>query len=86
MNAKFFQRACAAALLIAIPVLTAVRADAGEENEWRQGLSLYGDLKYKPDFKHFDYVNPNAPKGGIVRQVAIGTFDNFNPGGRGRER
>jgi len=67
------------ALLFAIPVLTAVRADAGEENEWRQGLSLYGDLKYKPDFKHFDYVNPNAPKGGIVRQVAIGTFDNFNP-------
>jgi microcin C transport system substrate-binding protein len=32
----------------------------------------------KPDFKHFDYVNPNAPKGGSVRQLAIGTFDNFN--------
>jgi microcin C transport system substrate-binding protein len=76
---RSFQRACAVALLFAIPVLTAVRADAGEENEWRQGLSLYGDLKYKPDFKHFDYVNPNAPKGGAIRQVAIGTFDNFNP-------
>ena len=51
---------------------------------WRHGLSLFGDLKYKPDFKHFDYVNPNAPKGGSVRQLAIGTFDNFNTSSRGR--
>ena len=77
LNARFFQRACAAALLIAIPVVTAVQAGAAER-EWRHGLSLFGDLKYKPDFKHFDYVNPNAPKGGSVRQLAIGTFDNFN--------
>ncbi|RUX42844.1 ABC transporter substrate-binding protein, partial [Mesorhizobium sp. M4A.F.Ca.ET.050.02.1.1] len=28
------------------------------------GLSAFGDLKYKPDFTHFDYVNPDAPKGG----------------------
>ena len=77
MNARFFQRACAAALLIAIPVVTAVQAGAAEK-QWRHGLSLFGDLKYKPDFKHFDYVNPNAPKGGSVRQLAIGTFDNFN--------
>jgi microcin C transport system substrate-binding protein len=78
LNARSFQRACATALLIAIPVLTAVQADA-EEDDWRHGLSVYGDLKYKPDFKHFDYVDPNAPKGGSARQVAIGTFDNFNP-------
>ena len=77
MNAKFFQRACAAALLIAIPVVMAVPAGAAEK-EWRHGLSLFGNLKYGPDFKHFDYVNPNAPKGGSVRQLAIGTFDNFN--------
>ena len=34
--------------------------------------------KYPEGFKHFDYVNPNAPKGGTVRQIAFGTFDNFN--------
>ena len=34
--------------------------------------------KYPPDFKHFDYVNPNAPKGGLVRLGAQGTFDSFN--------
>ena len=77
MNARFFQRACAAALLIVIPMMTAVPAGAAEK-EWRHGLSLFGDLKYKPGFEHFDYVNPNAPKGGSVRMLAIGTFDNFN--------
>ena len=45
---------------------------------WRHGLSLFDELKYPPGFKHFDYVNPKAPRGGLVRQVAIGTFDNFN--------
>ncbi len=47
-------------------------------NSWRHGLSLFGDLKYPAGFKHFEYVNPKAPRGGVVRQVAIGTFDNFN--------
>jgi microcin C transport system substrate-binding protein len=45
---------------------------------WRHGLSLFGDVKYPPDFAHFDYVNPQAPKGGRARQIALGTFDNFN--------
>ncbi len=31
--------------------------------EPRHGLSIFGDLKYAADFKHFDYVNPDAPKG-----------------------
>ena len=43
------------------------------------GMSLFGDLKYGPDFKHFDYVNPQAPKGGTMRYSAIGTFDTLNP-------
>jgi microcin C transport system substrate-binding protein len=37
-----------------------------------------GEPKYKPDFKHFDYVNPSAPKAGVVRMAATGAFDNFN--------
>ena len=43
------------------------------------GVSIYGELKYGPGFKNFDYVNPEAPKGGDVRLAAIGTFDNLNP-------
>ena len=45
---------------------------------WRHGLSLFGDVKYPPAFPHFDYVNPQAPKGGSARQIALGTFNNFN--------
>jgi len=51
---------------------------AAGEPAWRYALSLFGDIKYPADFKHFDYVNPDASKGGTVRQIVIGTFDNFN--------
>ena len=47
-------------------------------DEWRHALSLFGEVKYPAGFKHFDYVNPQAPKAGTVRMIAIGTFDNFN--------
>nr|WP_246039939.1 extracellular solute-binding protein [Sulfitobacter sabulilitoris] len=43
------------------------------------GYSFYGDLSYPPDFPHFDYVNPNAPKGGEIAFSALGTFDSMNP-------
>jgi microcin C transport system substrate-binding protein len=49
-----------------------------QERDWKHGLSLFGDLKYPAGFKHFDYVNVNAPKGGAARMIAFGTFDNFN--------
>jgi microcin C transport system substrate-binding protein len=49
-----------------------------QERMWRHGLSLFGDLKYPRGFKQFDYVNAGAPKGGAAREIAVGTFDNFN--------
>ncbi len=55
----------------------AAHAETSDKN-WRHGLSLYGDLKYPPGFKQFEYVNARAPKGGTARQISIGTFDNFN--------
>jgi microcin C transport system substrate-binding protein len=59
-------------------IATPARAQAGAP-AWKHGLSLFGDLKYPADFKHFEYVNPKAPRGGIVRLgIAPGTFDNFN--------
>jgi microcin C transport system substrate-binding protein len=45
----------------------------------RHGLSAFGDLKHPPGFSHFDYVNPNAPKGGELRSWQLETFDNLNP-------
>ena len=47
----------------------------------RHGLSAFGDLKYPADFKHFEWVNPDAPKGGRIAMIgtlAINTFDSFN--------
>ena len=79
MNATFFGRACA--VLIATPILFTAPApaqDGTQQKNWRHGLSLFGDVKYPPGFKHFDYVNPAAPKGGTVRELALGTYDNFN--------
>ncbi|WP_104747780.1 extracellular solute-binding protein [Helicobacter cetorum] len=42
-------------------------------------LYLGEEPKYKDKFTHFEYVNPNAPKGGVLRNDAIGTFDSLNP-------
>jgi microcin C transport system substrate-binding protein len=73
----------AASLMVALaafaPDPLSANPGAGEP---RHGLSAFGDLKYKADFKHFDYVNPDAPKGGRLTTVGSGaltTFDSFNP-------
>ena len=59
--------------------LTAAQAQgSNQDRQWRHGLSLFGDLKYPEGFKQFDYVNAGAPKGGSARELALGTFDNFN--------
>ena len=83
---KFTRRSVirATAATLAAPALGALGAGtfagraAAQARTWKHGLSLFGELKYPQGFKHFDYVNPNAPQGGVVRQVAFGTFDNFN--------
>ena len=57
------------------PWISAARAS---DKNWRHGVSLFGDLKYPAGFRHFEYVNADAPKGGTARLIAFGTFDNFN--------
>jgi microcin C transport system substrate-binding protein len=52
-------------------------AHAGPEAEAeRHGVSAFGDLKYPADFTHFDYVDPNAPKGGVFSQIGPNTLYN----------
>ena len=63
--------AVAGALALAAPALWAAH-----------GYSIWGDLKYPDGFTHFDYVNPQAPKGGELRLVSnlrVSTFDKYNP-------
>src|SRR3954451_13172078 len=44
-------------------------AAAADDSTGTHGLSVFGDLKYPPDFHHFDYVNPAAPKGGVFSTI-----------------
>lgn len=67
-----------------VAVLTATAMLAGsvayaQDVKPRHGVAMHGEPKYGPDFKHFDYVNPNAPKGGNLRLHALQTFSTFNP-------
>jgi microcin C transport system substrate-binding protein len=60
------------------PAIPAAYAESAAELPWQHALSLFGDIKYPAGFKRFDYVNPDAPKGGVARMISLGTFDNFN--------
>ncbi len=57
----------------------ATAAEAKPALHTTYAVSLYGTPKYTADFKHFDYVNPTAPKGGTLREAGIGSYDSFNP-------
>jgi microcin C transport system substrate-binding protein len=57
---------------------TIARPALGEEGPERHGMSAFGDLKYPAGFKHFDYVDPNAPKGGVFSQVGSNRVFNQN--------
>ncbi len=64
------------ALVLSLLVVAMPLAD--QPNYKGHAISMYGDLKYGPDFTHFDYADPNAPKGGTVKMSANGTYDSMN--------
>ena len=68
-------RALGTTLFLSVTALTVFTAAAQPSH----GIAMHGDLKYSKDFKHFDYVNPNAPKGGEVKLAGRRGFDTFNP-------
>ena len=57
----------------------AAQADESATMIKSHGYSFYGDLSYPADFPHFNYVNPDAPKGGEIAISTLGTFDSMNP-------
>jgi microcin C transport system substrate-binding protein len=68
------------ALLLPLAVVALPTGPAGAgEPVWRHGAALMGEPKYPADFSRFAYVNPDAPKGGLLRLSTTGTFDTFNP-------
>ncbi|QND49151.1 ABC transporter substrate-binding protein [Rhizobium lusitanum] len=69
-----------AGLVVSLFCLLALPAPSNaDEPQFRIGTAILGDLKYQPGFKHFDYVNPDAPKGGELKLSDDGTFDTLNP-------
>ena len=64
-------------------VLTLLASTGLAASAWAaHGYALWGELKYPANFTHFDYVNPQAPKGGELRLVSnlrVSTFDKYNP-------
>ena len=67
------------AAFVAVAAGTASSALAAGGLTGAHALSMFDDVKYGPDFEHFDYADPNAPAGGEIRLAALGTFDSLNP-------
>ncbi|MCA0277059.1 MAG: extracellular solute-binding protein [Proteobacteria bacterium] len=72
-------RTIAAAGMAAVLLSGAWMPAHAEDGEWHTSSALIGASKYGDDFKQYDYVNPNAPKGGTLNTTTSGTFDSFNP-------
>ncbi|SFN77335.1 microcin C transport system substrate-binding protein [Mesorhizobium sp. NFR06] len=62
-----------------LAVVFAASLQASFADEWHTTSSLIGPSKYGENFQRYDYVNPDAPKGGTYNSVVLGTFDSFNP-------
>ena len=58
--------------------MIAFQTAIAEETRETHALTLHGTPKHPPGFSHFDYANPNAPKGGTMVRGGFGSFDNFN--------
>ena len=65
------------ALIVGTLMASTLRAE--EKTITTHGYSFYGNLTYPADFTHFDYVNPDAPKGGEIALGTVGTFDSMHP-------
>ena len=82
---RISKRSAAGLLAIAALFATTVPADAPD---YQHGISLLHELKYPADFEHFDYADPDAPKGGAVHLSTTSPVRNFlrRAGRRGTER
>jgi len=71
---RFLAGAGAAAALLRL------RPAQAQGEVWKaHAIAMHGEPKYGPGFPHFDYVRPDAPRGGAVRFATTGTYDSFNP-------
>jgi microcin C transport system substrate-binding protein len=72
-------RLSALAGLAGVVKIVGVSVGYAQDRQFKHATSLFGDVKYPPDFKYFEYVNPDAPKGGKLRIHTVGSYDSLNP-------
>ena len=65
--------------ILIVIALSTIPAFAKADTARVHGLSVFGDLKYPPDFTHFDYANAAAPKGGRIKIPALDSFETVQP-------
>ena len=77
----FGSRACAGSASVILSLSLAALADdpPPSEIDYKHAYAFLSEPKYPPDFEHFDWVNPDAPKGGRMRISVSGQWDNINP-------
>jgi microcin C transport system substrate-binding protein len=76
MHCRYVRSVVITILALSPPLAGSAGAD---ESGPQHAIAIYGDIKYPADFTHFDYVNPDAPRGGTLALSASGTFDSLNP-------
>ncbi|MBH87528.1 MAG: hypothetical protein CMJ12_00025 [Pelagibacterales bacterium] len=64
--------------IIILLFLFNINISIASEKNYDHAISVFDEVKYKNNFKHFDYVNPNAPKKGTIKLAERGTFDSLN--------
>ena len=67
------------AILVQAAIVAALAAVSSANADPQAGIAMHDAPKYRPAFTHFNYVNPDAPKGGALRLGVLGSFDSLNP-------
>ena len=79
MHSAFGRTLFTAALVLSLAAAAGSKAQDAASPAWRSGIATIGELKHPNGFERFDYVDPDAPKGGELKLSETGTYDTFNP-------
>ena len=72
-------RSTIATVFLAGTVVVAPIAAQAQDGVISHAIAMHGEPHYGPDFTHFEYANPDAPRGGTLSQGVVGSFDSLNP-------
>lgn len=79
MHTRLVTRLLLLTAILLLPLSLHAQEGGRADGQGKHALALFGHVKYGPSFTHFDYVNPDAPKGGTVKLAEMGTFDSMHP-------